>query len=102
MSAGIARVGLFVDADDARIEAVLARAPSRYPAVSRQRDAAAGRRGKAGFGLPIIKAVAIAGPQDVLAAKQHQVWRICSCSMPSPRGVRLHCRAATASPSTGS
>jgi phosphoribosylanthranilate isomerase len=72
VSAGIARVGLFVDADDARIEAVLARAPLDILQFHGKETPQRVAEAKLRFGLPIIKAVAIAGPQDVLAAEQHQ------------------------------
>jgi phosphoribosylanthranilate isomerase len=69
---GIARVGLFVDADDDAIAAVLARAPidlmQFHGGESPERVAEAKTR----FGRPFIKAVAIAGPEDVLAAARYE------------------------------
>src|ERR1700744_1768572 len=66
--AGIARVGLFVDADDRMIEGVLMAAPidilQFHGRESPERVAAAKRR----FDRLVIKAVAIAGFEDVLAA----------------------------------
>src|SRR5271157_6410110 len=62
--AGIARVGLFVDADDAAIAAVLAAAPidilQFHGGESADRVAEARLR----FGKPVMKAVAIAEPSD--------------------------------------
>ncbi len=66
--AGIARVGLFVDADDRVIEAALTVASidilQFHGGESPERVAAAKRR----FGVPVMKAVAIAGFEDVLGA----------------------------------
>ena len=70
--AGIVRVGLFVDADDRAIEAALAAAPidilQFHGGESPGRVAAARRR----FGLPVMKAVAIAGFEDVLGAARYE------------------------------
>ena len=69
---GIQRVGLFVDADDAAIEAVLARAPIDIlqfhgnEAPDRVADA------KIRFHRPVMKAIAIAAPEDVLAAARYE------------------------------
>jgi phosphoribosylanthranilate isomerase len=66
--AGITRVGLFVDADDAAIASVLAVAPldllQFHGAESPSRVAAVKRR----FARPVMKALPIAGPEDVAAA----------------------------------
>lgn len=70
--AGIARVGLFVDADDSAIEAVLAMASldilQFHGGETPQRVAEARDR----FGLRVMKAVAVAGPQDVCAATLYE------------------------------
>jgi phosphoribosylanthranilate isomerase len=70
--AGILRVGLFVDAEDAEIAAVLDRVPldllQFHGGESRERVAACRQR----FGRPIIKAVALAGPHDLAAAGNYQ------------------------------
>jgi phosphoribosylanthranilate isomerase len=67
----VQRVGLFVDADDAQIAEVLAAAPldllQFHGGESPQRVAAAKTR----FGLPIVKAVPVAGPEDVAAAGRY-------------------------------
>ena len=72
VSPGVKRVGLFVDADDAAIAAVLAGAPldllQFHGHESPERVAAA----KARFGLPVMKAIAIAGPDDVAAASIYE------------------------------
>jgi phosphoribosylanthranilate isomerase len=68
---GIARVGLFVDADDRAVEAALTAAPidilQFHGSESPGRVDAARRR----FGLPVMKAVAIAGFEDVLGAARY-------------------------------
>lgn len=68
---GIARVGLFVDADDEAIAAVLAAAPldilQFHGSETPQRVAAA----RARFGLQVMKAIAVAGPQEVCAASPY-------------------------------
>ncbi len=65
---GVERVGLFVDADDALIEAVLAAAPidilQFHGGESPERVAEARTR----FGCRVMKAIAIAGPEDVARA----------------------------------
>ena len=70
--AGIARVGLFVDADDRVIEAALTAAPidilQFHGSETPERVAAAKRR----FGRPVMKAVAIAGFEDVLDAARYE------------------------------
>jgi phosphoribosylanthranilate isomerase len=69
---GTSRVGVFVDAEDAAIAAVLDRLPldllQFHGRESPQRVAAARRR----FGRPIIKALAVAGPQDLAAAARYE------------------------------
>jgi phosphoribosylanthranilate isomerase len=65
---GILRVGLFVDADDAAIGAILDLAPldllQFHGGETPERVAAA----KARFRRPVMKAIAVAEPDDVLAA----------------------------------
>jgi phosphoribosylanthranilate isomerase len=69
---GIRRVGLFVDAEDEVIAAVLAEAPidvmQFHGGESPERVADAKTR----FGHPVMKAIAIAGPEDVLAAAHYE------------------------------
>jgi phosphoribosylanthranilate isomerase len=69
---GIWRVGLFVDADDAAIEAVLAAAPidmlQFHGAESPDRVVAA----KSRFHRPVMKAIPIAAPDDPLAAEPYE------------------------------
>jgi len=70
--AGIARVGMFVDADDATIAAVLAAARidilQFHGGESPQRVAEARLR----FGCKVMKAVPIAGADDVARAERYQ------------------------------
>jgi phosphoribosylanthranilate isomerase len=70
--AGIARVGLFVDADDDAIAAILAATPLDFlqfhGSESPQRVAEA----RARFGRKLIKAVPIAAPDDVLGAERYE------------------------------
>lgn len=70
--AGVARVALLVDADDRLIDAVLAAAPINvlqfHGGESPERVAEARVR----FGRPIMKAVAIAGSEDVFSALRYE------------------------------
>ena len=69
---GIARVALFVDADDDTIRAVLAEAPidilQFHGSESPDRVADAKLR----FARPVMKAIAIAAPEDVRGAVQYE------------------------------
>ncbi|HZU89567.1 MAG TPA: phosphoribosylanthranilate isomerase [Stellaceae bacterium] len=69
---GVLRVGLFVDAEDGAIAAVLDHVPldllQFHGGESPERVAAARRR----FGRPIIKAVALADPGDIATAEDYQ------------------------------
>ena len=68
----VRRVGLFVDADDDAIRAVLAKAPidilQFHGGESAERVADARLR----FSRPVMKVVAIAGPEDVLGAARYE------------------------------
>jgi phosphoribosylanthranilate isomerase len=70
--AGVARVGLFVDADDPEIDAVLATTGldvlQLHGRESPQRVAAVRSR----FGLEVMKAIAVAGPGDLSAAARYE------------------------------
>ncbi len=67
--AGVAKVGLFVDADDRAMDAVLAQVDldmlQMHGAESPQRVAGV----RARTGLPVIKAVPLSGPRDLDAAR---------------------------------
>jgi phosphoribosylanthranilate isomerase len=70
--AAVRRVALFVDADDAAIAAVLAAAPidilQFHGAETPERVAEAKRR----FGRAVMKAISVAGPEDVAAAGRYE------------------------------
>jgi phosphoribosylanthranilate isomerase len=69
---GVARVGLFVDADDAVIEAALALAPLDILQFHGSEPPERVGEVRLRFRLPVIKAVAIAGQQDVLGAARYE------------------------------
>jgi phosphoribosylanthranilate isomerase len=69
---GVQRVGLFVDADDAAIAAVLDRAPIDLLQFHGKESPERVAEAKARFARPVMKVVAIAGPQDVLAASRYE------------------------------
>jgi phosphoribosylanthranilate isomerase len=68
----VQRVGMFVDADDAAIEAALVAAPldilQFHGGERPERVAAAKRR----FGRKVMKAISVAGPEDVDAALRYE------------------------------
>jgi phosphoribosylanthranilate isomerase len=70
--AGVQRVGVFVDAEDDAIRAVFDAAPldilQLHGHESPDRVAEARHR----FGLPVMKAIAVAGPEDVLVASRYE------------------------------
>lgn len=70
--AAVRRVALFVDADDAAIAAVLDAAPidllQFHGAETPERVVAARHR----FGLPVMKAISVAGPGDVAVAARYE------------------------------
>src|SRR5438046_3551675 len=67
---GIRCVGLFVDADDATIAAVLDRAPLDLLQFHGDETPERVAEAKARFRLPVMKAAPIAGPEDVAAASR--------------------------------
>jgi phosphoribosylanthranilate isomerase len=69
---GVARVGLFVDADDAVIEAALALAPLDILQFHGSETPERVGEVRSRFGLPVMKAIAIARPQDVLGAARYE------------------------------
>jgi phosphoribosylanthranilate isomerase len=70
--AGVRRVGLFVDADAAAIAAVLDRVPLDLLQFHGDETPERVAGAKARFRLPVIKSVAIAGPEDVAAASRYE------------------------------
>jgi phosphoribosylanthranilate isomerase len=65
---GVARVGLFVDADDALIETVLSAAPIDILQFHGRETPARVAEARLKFNRPVMKALAIAGPQDAVEA----------------------------------
>src|SRR4029077_14367882 len=70
--AGIARVGLFVDADDRAMEAALAAAPIYILQFHGGETPERGAPAKQRFGRPVMKAVTIAGVEDVIGAARYE------------------------------
>jgi phosphoribosylanthranilate isomerase len=66
------RVGLFVDADDAAIAAVLDIAPLDILQFHGQEGPERVAAVKVRFDRPVMKAIAIAGPEDVLAGSRYE------------------------------
>lgn len=64
---GLARVGLFVNPDDAALDRVLAEVPLDLIQLHGQEDAARLAQVRARFGLPVIKAVGVASEADLPA-----------------------------------
>lgn len=64
----IKRVGLFVDVDDAAIEAVLKDAPLELLQFHGAETPARCRAVKTRFGVPVMKAIKIGGPDDLAQA----------------------------------
>jgi phosphoribosylanthranilate isomerase len=69
---GVARVGSFVDADDDMIRAVLAEAPIDLLQFHGNENPARVADAKIRFARPVMKAVAIATPEDVLGAARYE------------------------------
>ena len=69
---GITRVGLFVDADDDTIGAVLAEAPIDLLQLHGHESPDRVENVKLRFARPVMKAVAIAAPEDVLEAARYE------------------------------
>ena len=69
---GIARVGLFVDADDVEIEAALAAAQIDLLQFHGNETPERVVEARVRFGRPVMKAVPIAAPPDVVDAVRHE------------------------------
>jgi phosphoribosylanthranilate isomerase len=72
VSAGVRRVGLFVDAADEAIQAVLNAAPIDILQFHGQESPDRVAEARHRFGLPVMKAIAVAAPEDVLAASRYE------------------------------
>jgi phosphoribosylanthranilate isomerase len=70
--AGVPRVGVFVDAADEAIQAVLNAAPLDILQFHGQESPDRVAEARHRFGLPVMKAIAVAGPEDVLAASRYE------------------------------
>jgi phosphoribosylanthranilate isomerase len=68
---GIDRVGVFVDPDDATLEAVLAKVPLDLIQLHGDESPARVRMIREKFRLPVIKAIRVSGPQDVARARDY-------------------------------
>src|SRR5271169_5685418 len=69
---GIARVGLFVDADDDTIRAVLAEAPIDILQFHGNESPGRVADARLRFARPVMKVVAIAAPEDVFGAARYE------------------------------
>jgi len=69
--AGLAQVGLFVDPDDAAIEAVLAHVPLDLIQLHGHETPARVAEVRTRFGLPVIKALGVSGSCDLAALDAH-------------------------------
>jgi len=69
---GVQRVGLFVDADDTAIRSVLDAAPIDILQFHGQESPDRVADAKIRFHRPVMKAIAIAAPEDVLAAEPYE------------------------------
>ena len=65
--AGVAKVALVVDADDAQLDALLAQVPVDILQLHGSETPARVTEVKARYGLPVMKAVGVAGPDDLAA-----------------------------------
>src|SRR5437588_2569736 len=68
---GVRRVGLFVDADDDAIRAVLDNAPIDILQFHGHESSDRVAEAKLRFRRPVMKAIAIAAPEDVLAVAEY-------------------------------
>jgi phosphoribosylanthranilate isomerase len=69
---GIQRVGLFVDADDATIARILAVAPIDILQFHGKEDPDRVADAKLRHKRPVMKAISVAGPEDVLRARRYE------------------------------
>jgi len=69
--AGLARVGLFVDADDAFLDSVLAQVPLDILQLHGHETPERVTALRARYGLPVMKAVGVAGPEDLAALETY-------------------------------
>ena len=72
--AGLAKVGLVVDADDALLDAILADVPLDMLQLHGRETPARVAEIRQRYGLPVMKAVGIAGPEDI--ARLADYWQV--------------------------
>src|SRR6516162_4325630 len=68
----VRRVGLFVDADDAAIDATFAAAPLELLQLHGRESAERVAETRVRFGREVIKAVPLAGPEDIAVAARYE------------------------------
>jgi len=69
---GARRVALTVDATDAELDAILARVPVEILQLHGRESPARVAEIRARFGLPVMKAVGVAGPEDLALLARHE------------------------------
>jgi phosphoribosylanthranilate isomerase len=69
--AGVAKVALVVDADDAQLDALLAQVPVDILQLHGAETPARVTAVKARYGLPVMKAVGVAGPDDLASLETY-------------------------------
>ncbi|MDP7216185.1 MAG: phosphoribosylanthranilate isomerase [Rhodospirillales bacterium] len=69
---GIAKVGLVVDADDQALRTILSRTPLDFLQLHGDEHPRRVREIKDRFGLGVIKAIAVSGPEDIEKARTYE------------------------------
>jgi phosphoribosylanthranilate isomerase len=88
--AGVAKVALVVDADDAQLDALLAQVPVDILQLHGAETPARVTEVKARYGLPVMKAVGVAGPDDLAALDTYaQVADQLLVDAKAPKGADL-------------
>ena len=88
--AGVAKVALVVDADDAQLDALLAQVPVDILQLHGSESLARVTALKARYGLPVMKAVGVAGPDDLAALDAYaQVADLLLVDAKPPKGADL-------------
>ena len=88
--AGVAKVALVVNADDAELDALLAQVPVDILQLHGSESLARVTALKARYGLPVMKAVGVAGPDDLAALDAYaQVADLLLVDAKPPKGADL-------------
>ncbi|MBR2575206.1 MAG: phosphoribosylanthranilate isomerase [Loktanella sp.] len=88
--AGVAKVALVVDAEDAQLDALLAQVPVDILQLHGAETPARVTAVKARYGLPVMKAVGVAGPDDLAALDAYaQVADQLLVDAKAPKGADL-------------